>query len=63
MSGSFSIGDTVQLKSGGPPMTVKELMSGGYMTGQYLCQWFGGQKLQQGYFPYDSLRKIADQSR
>lgn len=46
----FKTGDLVQLKSGGPVMTVKERDSWGYK-----CQWFAGKKLDIGSFPEDSL--------
>jgi len=46
----FKTGDTVQLKSGGPIMTVKE------QSGRDVyCQWFAGKKLEFGYFTPDSL--------
>jgi uncharacterized protein YodC (DUF2158 family) len=58
MSIKFKIGDTVQLKSGGPAMTVKQPDDGPHSDGECLCQWFGGRKLEQGYFHRDTLRKI-----
>jgi uncharacterized protein YodC (DUF2158 family) len=61
MPESFNVGDIVQLKSGGPKMTVNVLMKvGGFHGGEYLCQWFGGKKLEQGYFPSDSLKKADE---
>jgi uncharacterized protein YodC (DUF2158 family) len=47
----FKKGDNVKLKSGGPKMTIKELMS----SETCHCQWFAGQKLQEGYFDPESL--------
>lgn len=42
----FITGDIVQLKSGGPPMTVEDSNSLGVT-----CQWFdGSNKLQNGTF-------------
>ena len=41
MSVKFVAGDLVQLKSGGPEMTI----DGELGTGEYLCKWFGGKKL------------------
>jgi uncharacterized protein YodC (DUF2158 family) len=46
----FKKGETVQLKSGGPIMTIKDVVLGGYR-----CQWFAGKKLEEGYFPEASL--------
>jgi uncharacterized protein YodC (DUF2158 family) len=56
MSGEnqFKEGDTVQLKSGGPIMTVEK---GGTYGGQYklACIWFEGSKKMQGTFSPSSL--------
>lgn len=53
MSDSFKVGDSVQLKSGGPQMTVQFVPRQG--ASQYTCQWFAGKKLDSGNFPPDSL--------
>jgi uncharacterized protein YodC (DUF2158 family) len=37
MEGTLKIGDVVQLKSGGPKMTVVDLLSG---TTHVTCMWF-----------------------
>ena len=55
MSAQFVSGDLVQLKSGGPEMTVDSLLS----TGEYLCKWFGGKKLESGRFQPDTLKLSA----
>lgn len=47
------VGDLVQLKSGGPVMTVKTVSS---PEGSYTCQWFAGKKLEFGHFPGESLK-------
>jgi uncharacterized protein YodC (DUF2158 family) len=41
-------------------MTVDKLMSGGFESGKYRCQWFSGSNLKQGYFQYDSLKEVND---
>lgn len=56
----FKTGDKVQLKSGGPVMTVDTVMSGQYQTGKYLCQWFSGSTLKSGYFQHDALKPVTD---
>jgi uncharacterized protein YodC (DUF2158 family) len=56
MAKRFKVGDIVQLKSGGPDMTVQE---DGYPAGNIWCQWFGGRKLERGEFPEDSLVPAA----
>ncbi len=59
---TFKIGDIVQLKSGGPEMTVKSLPSTSNGT-QYVCQWFAGKKLEQGSFPSDSLKTFVPEKK
>ena len=56
--GAFKSGDIVELKSGGPKMTVKERSDG---DNEYLCQWFGGKKLEEGWFHSDSLKRVEAQ--
>jgi uncharacterized protein YodC (DUF2158 family) len=51
----FKVGDTVQLKSGGPAMTVAEVAGGHYWT-----SWFAGAKLEKGRFPEDALIPSAE---
>jgi uncharacterized protein YodC (DUF2158 family) len=60
----FKTGDIVQLKSGGPRMTVQ-----GYNTLAILnegprveCQWFAGAKLNSGFFDEDSLKPSSSDS-
>ena len=61
MSNKFATGDIVQLKSGGPQMTVEEV-SEDYIAGEEFvqCQWFSGSKLQDGWFRPESLAKIEE---
>ncbi|MFP2273218.1 YodC family protein [Enterobacter ludwigii] len=47
---SFTEGDLVVLKSGGPEMTIKAIYSD-----EIVCQWFAGKKLEQGRFTLESL--------
>jgi len=49
MSG-FKIGDVVQLKSGGPLMTINSVEES-----EYYCQWFVDNKMNDGSFHRDSL--------
>jgi uncharacterized protein YodC (DUF2158 family) len=46
------VGDVVMLKSGGPLMTVKEVMPGG----DVLCVWFDGPDRYGSVFKQDDLR-------
>lgn len=50
----FKVGDLVQLKSGGPVMTVSKVPESSIDL--YTCQWFAGAKLSQGYFREDELQ-------
>lgn len=56
MSKKFETGQLVKLKSNGPEMTVRTFS---VHQEAYQCQWFAGKKLEQGYFPEDSLEPIA----
>lgn len=54
----FQEGDIVQLKSGGPKMTV-----GGYMSGtssSVSCTWFVKETPQHKYFNEKALKKVED---
>ena len=55
-----SVGEQVRLKSGGPVMTVSDVLTNMHdeFKGYYLCQWFAGKKLDQGKFHQDSLEKV-----
>lgn len=53
MAKKFSVGQVVQLRSGGPEMTVSDRDFGD--EDHVWCQWFGGRKLEQGRFPVASL--------
>ena len=57
----YKIGDKVKLKSGGPVMTVHEtnVIIAKY-RGNLRCQWFAGKKLEEGYFPDESLEEAKD---
>jgi uncharacterized protein YodC (DUF2158 family) len=50
-------GDTVQLKSGGPKMTVTEVKPINGVTRAW-CSWFINDKLETASFPVDSLNKV-----
>jgi uncharacterized protein YodC (DUF2158 family) len=55
---SFKDGDVVQLKSGGPKMTIDKIAV--FFTGgneQARCVWFDGSKRMTDVFSLDSLTK------
>lgn len=54
--GNFNVGDTVQLRAGGPKMTIDEID----MSGRAYCKWFSGGKLQKDYFESHSLNKVEE---
>ena len=58
MSSKHAIGDVVQLKSGGPLMTVHGV--GDYTTSGFnpgvLCVWFDGNKRVEDVFHPDALQ-------
>ena len=51
---AFNIGDLVELKSGGPKMTVTRVDNLGIRT-IVRCTWFAGSKKEQGDFPSETL--------
>jgi uncharacterized protein YodC (DUF2158 family) len=69
----FKIGDVVQLKSGGPEMTVENIVgvttskdqsfmykTAGHSDGELICKWFSGSKLETGMFKPETVDKIDD---
>jgi uncharacterized protein YodC (DUF2158 family) len=56
---AFKVGDTVQLKSGGPRMTVTSL---GSNFGQPIvwCAWFDGTTQFSDHFPIDAVKDVPD---
>jgi uncharacterized protein YodC (DUF2158 family) len=60
MDQEFTIGDVVQLKSGGPKMTIEHIGNYAY-TGREIkakCVWFEGTKQKNGVFALETLIKI-----
>lgn len=53
---SFKVGDTVQLKSGSPRMTVLVVARAADGREVVECAWFEGAQRQSGQFPPDALR-------
>jgi uncharacterized protein YodC (DUF2158 family) len=54
---AFSVGDIVQLKSGGPKMTVNDVARG---DGKVVCVWFAGAKREVGTFEPATLQVVGD---
>lgn len=54
MANQFKDGDLVQLKSGGPTMTVTNTSTEG--KGIVYTKWFAGSKLESGNFPAEALQ-------
>jgi uncharacterized protein YodC (DUF2158 family) len=48
----YKVGDTLQLKSGGPHMTVVKGLEDGYWT-----SWFAGKKHEKAFFPFDAVHE------
>ncbi len=55
-------GDLVQLKSGGPKMTVIDTPSS-YGQEDYTTAWFAGAKRETGRFPEDALMPAAEDGK
>ena len=52
----FKEGDVVQLKSGGPIMTILEIRD----NGEVLCQWFYDAILNDNFFKSYAIEKIEE---
>lgn len=61
MTTSFKLGDIVQLKSGGPKMTVTQLNV--YTSGNTQTKWFAGSKAEMGVFPAETLTLVNDDGK
>ena len=62
MAETFKVGDLVELKSGGPAMTVMRVDDEGHVH----TNWFSGRdrgKLEKGEFPIEALRASAGPAR
>lgn len=58
---NLKLGDTVQLKSGGPIMTLgKETSSG---SGAFSCNWFDDGAVKQAVFYAEQLKKAEPGKR
>jgi len=67
MTNKFQVGDLVQLKSGGPGMTVrhvpgKQSANYGHEKDQYLCEWFKGATRDKGNFEEHVLQAFTPPS-
>jgi uncharacterized protein YodC (DUF2158 family) len=63
MSNQFSVGNTVQLKSGGPIMTIVSIENpANNLEKDISCMWFEEDgSLMRDSFPHDSLKEaVAD---
>ena len=66
MDAQLNVGDVVQLKSGGPEMTVKSIDMIEYINKPteivVTCQWFQATEAREHAFPSDSLRPVSEQN-
>jgi len=57
--GWYREGEVVQLRSGGPEMTVTYAGPGAFGSGEIVrCMWFAGTKQMSGEFLPDSLKRV-----
>ena len=63
MANEFKPGDIVQLKSGGPKMTVKWAGQGALTKEDTVaCMWFVGSKQEEGAFPPEALELATERA-
>ncbi len=55
MTENLKVGDVVQLKSGGPLMTISYQSDN---AKSYECKWFHNDELKRSHFSKDSLKKV-----
>ena len=55
----FNIGDVVQLKSGGPPMTVVKAGPNEKKIGTVWCEWFEEKTQNSAVFPSDAVNHVT----
>lgn len=58
MADKFKIGDIVQLKSGGPKMTVTDVFEN-----QVRIAWFAGSKNEKAAFPFDAVAIFQEEQK
>ena len=60
MADSFKAGDVVQLKSGGPHMTIQQIGTYASLGGAHgaQCVWFDKTKQEKGVFALSNLHKV-----
>ena len=56
----FNKGDIVQLKSGGPKMTVSEQQ---IHTGNYIVKWFAGAKMESAVVNPEALQLFVESAK
>ena len=60
MADAFKSGDIVQLKSGGPGMTVTRVVDGGKVLH---TSWFAGKKNKTASFPIEAVVPFKDEEQ
>jgi uncharacterized protein YodC (DUF2158 family) len=58
MADDFQPGDVVQLKSGGPKMTIDHTYTNAYNIRGAWCTWFDGDNPKGKWYPLTSLTKV-----
>jgi uncharacterized protein YodC (DUF2158 family) len=63
MAETFNVGDVVELKSGGPKMTVTSFGPDSVHVPTVWVSWFDGTNPKNGAFPADAVQGVTDQGQ
>jgi uncharacterized protein YodC (DUF2158 family) len=63
LTGKFKAGDTVQLKTGGPKMTVSRTPKSMRGNAGIYCKWFAGSRILTEFFDENMLVVVEEEKK